>query len=166
MNYVKRLDEEILNFLIKRRRKRSFKLKLFSEKWWNIWSNCGNRGKINREKETPINADSSENISNDAEQIKCKFPKLVIKEFNRNILNWQTFSDQFESKIHSKININNIDKFSYSKSFLCPWAYETVSGLALTNQNYLEAVKLLKQRYGNPQLFINTYMEQFVKLEK
>ena len=49
---------------------------------------------------------------------------------------------------------------------MCPSAYETISGLALTNQNYLEAVELLKQRYGNPQLLINTYMEQFVKLEK
>ena len=43
---------------------------------------------------------------------------------------------------------------------------EAISGLALTNQNYLEAVELLKQRYGNPQLLIHTYMEQFVKLEK
>ena len=81
-------------------------------------------------------------------------------------MNWQTFWDQFESTIHSKINIRNIDKFNYLKSFLCPSAYETISGLAFTNQNYLEAFELLKQRYGNPQLLINTYMEQFVKLDK
>ena len=49
---------------------------------------------------------------------------------------------------------------------MCPSAYETIPGLALTNQNYSEAVELLKQRYGNPQLLINTYMEQFVKLGK
>ena len=72
-------------------------------------------------------------------------PKLVIKEFDGNVLNWQTFWDQFESTIHSKINISNIDKFSYLKSFLCPSAYENISGLALINQNYLEAVELLKQ---------------------
>ena len=35
-----------------------------------------------------------------------------------------------------------------------------------SNQNYLEAVQLLKNRYGNPQLLINTYMEQFVQLDK
>ena len=49
---------------------------------------------------------------------------------------------------------------------MCPSAYETIPGLALTNQNYSEAAELLKQRYGNPQLLINTYMEQFVKLGK
>ena len=81
-------------------------------------------------------------------------------------MNWQTSWNQFESTIHSKININNIDKFSYLKLFLCPSAYETIFGLALTNQNYLEVVELLKQRYGNTQLLINTYMEQFVKLDK
>ena len=68
----------------------------------------------------------------------CKLPKLVTKEFDGNVLNRQTFWDQFESTIHSKININNIDKFSYLKSFWCPSAYETISGLALTNQNHLE----------------------------
>ena len=49
---------------------------------------------------------------------------------------------------------------------MCPSSYETLCGLALTTQNYLEAVELLRQRYGHPQLLINTYMEQFVKLDK
>ena len=97
--------------------------------------------------------------------------KSSYKRIDGNILNWRIFWDQLEStihsKIHSKINISNIDKFSYLKSILCPPAYETVSGLALTNQNCLQAVELLKLLlYGNPQLLINTYMEQFVKLDK
>ena len=49
---------------------------------------------------------------------------------------------------------------------MCPSAYESISGLALTNKNYLEAVEVLKQYYGNPQLLINTYKEQFIKLDK
>ena len=38
--------------------------------------------------------------------------------------------------------------------------------MAPTNQIYLELVQLLKNRCGNPQLLINTYMEQFVQLDK
>ena len=49
---------------------------------------------------------------------------------------------------------------------MCPSAYETISGLALTNQNHLEDVEFLKQRYENLQLLINTYKKQFVKLDK
>ena len=37
---------------------------------------------------------------------------------------------------------------------MCPSAYESISGLALTNQNYLEAVELLKY-----------YKEQLLKLD-
>ena len=43
--------------------------------------------------------------------------------------------------------------------------HETISGFPPTNQNYLEVVQLLKNRYVKPQLLINTYMEQFVKLD-
>ena len=44
-------------------------------------------------------------------------------------------------------------------------ALETISGLTLSSQNYSEAIDLLKNRYENPQTFINSYMEQFVNLE-
>ena len=80
-------------------------------------------------------------------------------------MNWTTFWDQFEPSIHSKRGISDIDKFSYFRSFLAPVALETISGLTLSSQNYSEAIDLLKNRYGNPQTLINSYMEQFVNLE-
>ena len=80
-------------------------------------------------------------------------------------MNWTTFWDQFEPSIHSKRDISDIDKFSYFRSFLAPVALETISGLTLSSQNYSEAIDLLKNRYGNPQTLINSYMEQFVNLE-
>ena len=96
---------------------------------------------------------------------QINLPKLIITPFDGNILNWVSFWDQFESSIHLKNNISDIDKFSYLRSFLSPRAEETVSGLTLTAENYAEAVDLLKKRYGNPQILINSYMEQFVSLE-
>ena len=55
--------------------------------------------------------------------------------------------------------------FSHLKPFLYPSVYKTIY-LTSTSQNYLEALELLKQRYGNPQLIMNTYMEQFLRLIK
>ena len=155
MNHVKRLDDEVFELLDQ-------------EETENDLSNCLVRNdevfelivarekKLIEKKETTINTNSLENISNNTEQLKSKLWKLVIKEVDYNVLNWQTFLDQFKSTFHSKINKNNIDKVSYLKSFLCPSAYESISGLALTNQNYLEAAELLKQQYGKQQLLINT----------
>ena len=96
----------------------------------------------------------------------CKLPKLVIKEFDGSVLNWQSFWYQFKSTIHSKSNISNIDKFSHLTSFLCKSAYDAISGLAPTNQNYLETVQLWKNRYGNAQLLINKNIEHFVQLDE
>ena len=99
------------------------------------------------------------------EEVSCKLSKLVISSFDGNTLNWTTFPDQFKSSIHSKVGISDIDKFSYLRSFLAPVTLETISGLTLSSQNYSEAIDLLKNRYGNPQTLINSYMEQFVNLE-
>ena len=85
MNHVKRLDDEIFELLDQ-------------EEALNDLSNCLVRNdevlelitaieeKLIEKKETPINNDSLENISNGTEQIKCKLPKLVIKEFDGNVL--------------------------------------------------------------------------------
>ena len=99
------------------------------------------------------------------EEISCKLPKLVFPPFDGNTLNWTTFWDQFEPSIHSKRGISDINKFSYLRSFLAPVASETISGLTLSSQNYSEAINLLKNRNGNPQTLINSYMKQFVNLE-
>ena len=92
MNHVKRLDDEIFELLDQ-------------EEAENDLSNCLVRNdevfeliaaieeKLIEKKETPINTDSLENISNDTEQIKYKLPKLVIKEFEGNVMSWQTFWD-------------------------------------------------------------------------
>ena len=120
----------------------------------------------NENNKNSLISNSSSTSNNNVDEVVCKLPKLVIKEFDGSVLNWQNFWDQFESTIHSKTNTSNIDKFIYLTSFLCKSTYDTISDLAPTNQNYLEAVQLLRNRYGNPQLLINMYMEQFVQLSK
>ena len=81
---------------------------------------------------------------NSVEEVSCKLSKLVISPFDGNTLNWATFWDQFESSIHSKRGISDIEKFSYLRSFLAPVALESTSGLTLSSQNYYEAIVLLK----------------------
>ena len=95
------------------------------------------------------------------EDVTIKLPKLVIKEFDEDIMNWQTFWDQYYSSVHSKNNLSDIDKFTYLKSLLC----DAISRLSLTNSNYAEAIDLLQKRYCNPQVLINVYMERFVQLD-
>ena len=97
--------------------------------------------------------------SNPTETVKVKLPKLELKPFDGNILNWQPFWDSFQSSIDSNSNISPVDKFAYLQSFLSPSASKCISGLTTTAENYNEAVELLKQRYGNTQVLINPHMQ-------
>ena len=101
-----------------------------------------------------------------ASDIKVRLPKLEIKKFYGNILEWQSFWDQFSSAIHNKENISNIDKFTYLKSFLCDSANHTISGLMLTSENYCQAIELLIRRYANPQTLIAAHMKKLVSITR
>ena len=63
-------------------------------------------------------------------------------------------------------SLSDINKFNYLKRFLTGEALSSISGLALTSDNYKEAVDILKKRYGNPQVLITAYMETLLKLSK
>ena len=112
---------------------------------------------------TPLN---TSNVDYCYAEPKVKLPKIELPKFNGNIVDWPTFWDQFESAVHSQIGLSDIDKFSYLKTLLSSSAQECISGLTLSNENYKEAILLLKERFGNTQLLINAHMESFINLPR
>ena len=112
----------------------------------------------------PSIASSSSVSSRSSSDVRVKLPKLELRKFDGTALNWQTFWDQFDSSIHSKESISDIDKFTYLRSLLCESASDCISGLTLTVPNYQEAIKILNERYANPQIIISAHMEALVKL--
>ena len=93
-------------------------------------------------------------------QVKVKLPKLELKPFDGEIINWKPFWDQFNASIHSNNLNSKIEKFSYLKTFL------NESALTLTTENYDEAVKILEERFGNTQILMSAFVLQFVSLPK
>ena len=81
---------------------------------------------------------------------------LEIKKFHGDLLNWRGFFDQYKSAIHDKTDVTDIDKFNYLRFLICDEANETIAGLTLSAANYFQAIELLKERYRNKQLLINT----------
>ena len=64
------------------------------------------------------------------------------------------------------LNLSGVQKFNYLRSFLDGEASHAISGLSLSNENYKEALDLLKNSYGNPQLILSAHMSTLVKLAK
>ena len=104
----------------------------------------------------------------DAKQIAqtVKLPKLVIKKSGGNHAEYQSFWDSFDAAIHSNKSLNDIEKLNYLRSYLEGPAAATITGLALTKENYKIAVDLLRERYGNKQVIISSHMDSLLKLPR
>ena len=59
-----------------------------------------------------------------------------------------------------------LSKFNYLRSYLTETTGECIKGLSLTSANYQKAVEILKERYGNTQILISSYMDVLVKLPR
>ena len=73
-------------------------------------------------------------------------PKLELKKFYGNHIDWYPFWESFESAVHRNSTPFEVDKFNYLKSLLGGSAALVIAGLTLTNASYEKAIDLLKQR--------------------
>ena len=110
---------------------------------------------------------SSSSSSNASSSVSAtvKMPKLNITSYNGDPLLFQSFWDSFESAVHKK-SVDDVEKFQYLKGLLEGKASLVVQGMALTSANYLEARKLLKDRFGDPQTIIQANMDALLSLNQ
>ncbi|KAF8789814.1 hypothetical protein HNY73_007724 [Argiope bruennichi] len=93
-----------------------------------------------------------------------KLPKLTIEKYYGDPCCWLEFWNQFQNSIDNNKSLSKIDKFSYLKSLLGGAAAIAVNGFALSDENYDQALKLLKQRFGREELVINAHMSKLLNL--
>ena len=107
---------------------------------------------------SPPPAASSDGHSN------AKLPKLTLPIFSGDPIEYQSFWDSFNASVHNNEKLDNVVKFNYLKSVLREAALSSISGLSLTTENYVEAVDILRRRYGNKQLLISTHMDKLLSI--
>ena len=91
-----------------------------------------------------------------------KLPKLTLQPFNRDITHWNSFWDSFKAAVHEN---RPVDKFNYLRGLLQHSALEAISGLALTDANYQEAISILEKRFGNKQQIVAKHMDTLIHVE-
>lgn len=109
---------------------------------------------------------SAISASSSAKSVKCKLPKLEIPAFSGEPLEWQGFWDRFKLSIDSNDSVSDVDKFNYLLRFLSGKALSCVKGLTLSSENYQQALDLLKERFGNPQVLISAHMDKLIKIKR
>ena len=93
-----------------------------------------------------------------------KLPKLEIVVFSGDKLKRTEFWDAFENAVHNNARLSNIEKFNYLRSKLNGEAKRAIQGLTLSKENYVIAIGILKERFGNQQEVIDLHYNKMINL--
>ncbi|XP_057290238.1 uncharacterized protein LOC130612923 [Hydractinia symbiolongicarpus] len=117
------------------------------------------------ENEGNVSVTSSDGSGNSSVRDRIKLPKLELKKFNGDPLQWKSFDESFECAIHKNESLSSVEKLTYLTNLLSGSAEQTISGLSLCNENYEIARDLLKERFGDPQITVSAHMNKLLTLE-
>ncbi|XP_037037370.1 uncharacterized protein LOC119075084 [Bradysia coprophila] len=94
-----------------------------------------------------------------------KLPKIEIKKFNGEILEWLSFWSQFE-KIHQDKDLHDSDKFQYLAQAMVEGsrAKELVDSYPQTSDNYPKVIAALTDRFGKPKILKQVYVRELIKM--
>ena len=108
----------------------------------------------------------SEQVVTSKTGASAKLPKLQVPKFPGNPCQWNSFWDSFFAGVHNREELTDVERFSYLRGLLTDTAAATISGFTLTEANYENPTTLLKQRYGHPQIIINSHMDQLMQIQR
>ena len=95
-----------------------------------------------------------------------RLPKVEPKKFLGDPTKWQQFIDTFNVAIDSNPDLSTMDKFTYLQGYVKGSAEKCIEGLPMTEANYPEALKLLKERFANPQRIATAHMSKLMKIDR
>ncbi|XP_041564894.1 uncharacterized protein LOC121467521 [Drosophila elegans] len=93
-----------------------------------------------------------------------ELPKIHIKSFSGDYKEWPAFKNIFESTIHSRQLLTEIQKFYYLKTYITGEAADLIRHMPITDATYESAWNCLIERYNRPRHIVNTLLDTFVNL--
>jgi len=105
---------------------------------------------VHRAKQTLLDLDKTArdaDVKKKTPKVDARLPKLSMPKFSGELMEWESFWDQFEAMVHSQ-DLPDVTKLAYLQSLLQGEPKEVIHGLALSGTNYQTARELLIGRYG------------------
>ena len=97
-------------------------------------------------------------------RMHINLPKINIKYFGGDPLEWLTFWHCFSAAIDKNLELSDVETMNYLNGMLIGEVARTLSGLPLTKENDRKATELLKERFGKTQNSTIAYMESLSKI--
>ncbi|XP_029172199.1 uncharacterized protein LOC114941382 [Nylanderia fulva] len=108
---------------------------------------------------TPVSARSESEAAT-----YVRLPKLNLPSFSGKYEEWFPFHDTFISVIHNNKTLSDIQKFQYLRASLTGTALDIVKTLEISNNNYDLAWNILKERYNNKRVIVQTHIKAIFEL--
>ncbi|CAK9806969.1 hypothetical protein ANTQUA_LOCUS5085 [Anthophora quadrimaculata] len=111
-----------------------------------------------------IQAQTTSNASTPITNAANILPKIHIKQFDGNFIEWQGFYDTFRTLVHDNDSIPIIHKFHLLKSYLIGNAANVTDSLSASEDNYFVAWELVKKRFDQPRKIIQGHIRALFEL--
>lgn len=93
-------------------------------------------------------------------QTQVKLPTIQLPEFSGNYEDWPTYHDLFISLVHDNKSLSLVQKLQYLKSSITGEAEALLKHIKVTENNYEQAWNILKNRFGNKRVIVNTLFKR------
>ncbi|XP_031334025.1 uncharacterized protein LOC116164038 [Photinus pyralis] len=141
----------------------SEELEEFEDKYFRIISTARNIIESRAESNVSSTGNSQTHSTSQSNKL-IKLPTMNLPLFDGRYDCWMNFYDIFEALVNKNDTLTNIQRFFYLKSSLKGEAAHLLSSLEVTDSNYAIAWGLLKERYENKKLIINTHVKGIFEL--
>ncbi|XP_076396216.1 uncharacterized protein LOC105664283 [Megachile rotundata] len=113
---------------------------------------------------TQATANANANNSKVIVQQNTLLPKIEIRPFDGNPIEWHSFHDTFQSLVHNDTQIPAVQKFYLLKNSLRGSVATIIDPLNASEENYFVAWEMLKQRCDKPRQIIQTHIKMLLEL--
>lgn len=102
--------------------------------------------------------------TNQTQKRRIRLPEAKVPTFSGKYEDWLAFKDSFTSLIDEQADLSNVEKLQYLKGFVADAAYDSIKGLATTDDNYERAWTILKDTYADTRQIIARHLTIILSL--
>lgn len=95
-----------------------------------------------------------------------KLPRIQIPVFSGVYEEWPAFQDMYETLIHNNAALSNVQRLHYLKTSLSGEAESLLKHVQVTGDNYEPSWTMLKSRYGNKRIIVNSLLKRLFMQKK
>lgn len=93
-------------------------------------------------------------------------PKIEIRPFDGNPIEWHSFHDTFKTLVHDNDELPAVQKFHLLKNSLRSEVASVIASLNASEQNYWVAWDLLQKRCNKPRQIVQAHLKSLVDLSE